>query len=134
MHIYLDCPSVSRTKLFIESTALMVVDTVEIYENSQLFGSLEAALDTFKCRALISVLPGTLLHFYGDLKGNSVLVSFMFKDLFYSMSIQKGEIVITTSAGVQSIPHIALSPPIGALGKINFYLYLYRILIYPSFC
>ena len=119
MHIYLDCPSISRGKYFMEFESLKYVETVHIYENSKFFRSLEVAMETFKCRTKISVLPGTILHFYSNLRGsggNMILISFVYQSLLFSISIQKDEIVVSSQS---QIPHIKLKPPMEALGIIH---------------
>jgi len=72
---------------------------VAVFQNAKYFDSLSEAMNEFKCRSSITVLPGTVIHFNElfNLIGTSLLVSFTFDKESFSISLQNGMIVVTTS-------------------------------------
>ena len=108
MHIYLDCPSVSKTKYVMHLDQLTLVEKVRVFVNTKLFRSLEVAMETFKCRSTITISPGTILHFHGHLtlNGNVILISFLFQNIHFSISIESGHVIVTTSSQTIELPLI----------------------------
>ncbi|MFN9956587.1 MAG: hypothetical protein ACK55I_26100, partial [bacterium] len=70
-----------------------------IGQNAKNFASLQEAMQVFKCRSSISILPGTIIHFDGQftLVGTALLISFQFDKESFSITIQNGLFVVTTS-------------------------------------
>jgi len=70
-----------------------------IGENAKNFASLQEAMQVFKCRSSISILPGTVIHFDGQLTlvGTALLISFQYDKESFSITIQNGLFVVTTS-------------------------------------
>jgi hypothetical protein len=98
--VYLDCPSVSKTKLVIDVENFSSIKYMELFQNSKAFESLAAAMDVFRCKASAVVLPGTVINFHGQLSitSSSLLLSFVYDKESFSLSIQNGLFVITSSS------------------------------------
>ncbi len=98
IHIYLDCPRISKNRFEIDFNE--EPEYLNIFNNTKLFASLDQAMETFKCRASLSVIPGTIIHFDGQLQivTSALLISFTYEKDIFSLSLQNGILVITTSS------------------------------------
>ena len=104
IHIFVDCPKSNRVKLEWESPLVSKMNLIHLFKNSHGFSNLESALSTFKCRDLISVLPGTVIHFTGQLNNVGTLIfSFTITtgnvDIIYSFSFINGSFQVISNNG-----------------------------------
>jgi hypothetical protein len=112
--VYLDCPSVSQHR-FVMNFAYDI-EYVSVFQNAKHFPSLQEAMQVFKCRSTITIVPGTIIHFNEQfsLTSTSLLISFTFDKESFSISLQNGLIVVTTSN--EQVVSLALSQTITTSG------------------
>jgi hypothetical protein len=58
LNVYLDCPSVSRTMLVIDLEDLSEMEYLELFFNTKAFDSLSNAMETYRCKNSLTILPG----------------------------------------------------------------------------
>lgn len=119
VHIYLDCPSTSRLKVSWQSESLKKLTFIELFKNAEGFKNLESALNTYMCRSVVTVIPGTVIHFVGQLSSLSgtLILSFNFQNILFSLSHLNGHLQLISSDGQQVL--IEVTSPITSNG---FYL------------
>ncbi|RNA11394.1 tenascin isoform X1 [Brachionus plicatilis] len=102
--IYVDCPKSNQFKITWQSNLLSQMTTINLYKNAHGFLNLEAALSTFKCRDVLSIIPGTVIHFTGQLNlVGSLIFSFSIsnphQDIIYSFNFINGHFQVISNIG-----------------------------------
>jgi hypothetical protein len=98
LNIYTDCPSLNRKSLIINLDTN--VDYLEVGQNSKNFSSLNDAMEAYKCKSILSVLPGTLIRFAIKESNSSTsigLFNFLFEKETLSVNLLNRNIIITKS-------------------------------------
>jgi hypothetical protein len=89
---------------------------MQIFNNTAAFDSLANALETFRCRATVTIIPGTIINFNGQISivGNVLLLSVNIGTISISITIVDGMITITSTT--QIITTITLNQQITISG------------------
>ena len=87
-----------------------------IDHNAKIFSNVKQAMDVFKCKSTVSVLPGTIIHCDSEfsLVDNALLLSFTYNKTSYSLSLQNGLLVVTSST--EQLISLALTQKITTSG------------------
>lgn len=107
INIFLDCPSTSKNRFVMDFEK--DVKYLGTYQNAKHFETLSAASTAFKCSTTVSIIPGTIIHLNGQYESHNtiLLISFIHDKDVFSLTLQNGNIVTTTSS--QQINTISLS-------------------------
>jgi hypothetical protein len=103
LHIFVDCPSTSKTRYLMDILNVKINDELTIYNNADVFKNQEDALEKFRCRALTTVNSGTILYFNNNVAtsvSSTLLFSFYYRMEYFSIALDNGVITVISTNGV----------------------------------
>ena len=93
MNIYIGCNNMSNPDYILNTKIDLNTISYEMFDNVHSFKSISKAFYDYKCNAKLTVLSGSILYFYNELKSNGTnIISFMHNSRLFFMCYKNNQI------------------------------------------